>query len=212
MSGCVSTVVLLVLLACACACTLSLLRRRRRLEAELDNLRAAGGVDRETPLGGRDAFSDELALEVQRIARTGRPACLIVLRLEEDPEDDATREAQCKDLVRVLNSAIRVIDRRYWIGADEFALLLPETRARGGLVAARRIESELHAAGVGKITAGVAELGPGIDRRLVFRHAYCAFLAAGRDGRSTILAYSPELKPSSDWDQQLDAAPEIEPA
>jgi len=207
----VSTVVLLVLLACVCAYTLSLLRCRRRLEAELDEVRA-NWIDRQTLLGGREAFSDELQLEILRTARTGRPACLIVLRLEDDPEDDAKREAQRMDLVWVLNSTMRAIDRRYRIGADEFALLLPETRARGGLAAARRVESELDAAGVGRITAGVAELGPGIDRQLVFRHAYCAFLAAGQHGRSTILAYSPELKPNAELDTQLDVVPEIEPA
>jgi GGDEF domain-containing protein len=208
----VSAVVLLVLLACAGAYTLSLVRRRRRLEAELNELRSAGWMDGYTRLGGPEAFSDELQHEVLRSARSGRPACLIVLRLEDDPGDHAKREAQYRDLLRVLSSTMRAIDRRYRIGAEEFALLLPETRACGGLVAARRIQSELRAARVGTITAGVAELGPGMDRQLVFRHAYCAFLVAGQDGRSTILAYSPELKPNSKWDTQLDAVAEIESA
>ena len=36
--------------------------------------------------------------------------------------------------------------------------------------------------------------GPGIDRHELFRKAYCALLAAGRDGRSRVLAYSAELE------------------
>jgi len=187
------------------------MRRHRSLGAELDEMRA-GCMDPQTLLGGPEAFRDELQLEVLRTARTGRPASLIVLRLEDDPEDDGEREARRTDLVRVLNSVLRAIDRRYRIGADEFALLLPETRARGGLVAARRVEAKLQAAGVGRITAGVAELGPGIDRQLAFRHAYCAFLGAGQHGRSTILAYSPELEPNAEWNTQLDVVQDIEPA
>jgi predicted signal transduction protein with EAL and GGDEF domain len=207
----VSTAVLLVLLACACAYAVSLMRRHRSLEAELDEIRA-GCMDPQTLLGGPEAFRGELQLEVLRSARTGRPASLIVLRLEADPDDDAKREAQPMDLVGVLNHTLRAIDRRYRIGADEFALLLPETRARGGLAAARRVDGELQAADVGRITAGVAELGPGIDRQLAFRHAYCAFLGAGQNGRSTILAYSPELNPNAEWSARLDVLPEIEPA
>ena len=172
----------------------------------------AGCIDPQTLFGGPEAFREELQLEVLRIARTGRPASLIVLRVEDDPADDAEPEVCRTDLVRVLNSTLRAIDRRYRIGADEFAVLLPETRARGGLAAARRADTELQAAGVGRITAGVAELGPGIDRQLVFRHAYCAFLGAGQSGRSTILAYSPELEPNAEWSKQLDVLPEIEPA
>lgn len=208
---CVTTVALL-LLACACACSMWLWRRGQRLGAELHEFRASCPIDAETLLRSRTAFNDDLQLEVLRVGRTGRPAALIVLRIDLDAEAGAQPEARHRALARALNSTTRAIDLRYRIGADEFALLLPETRARGGLVVVRRVEKELQAAGVGRITAGVAELGPGIDRQHLFRHAYCALLAAGRDGRSTILAYSLELERSSTIDVELEGVPEIEPA
>lgn len=208
----VISVLLFILLACAGTYAAWLRRSRHGLEAQLRE-RASRRLHPQTLLRSSDSFRDEVELEVLRVARTGRSACLIVLRFEDDLEgDDDKREARCIDLARVLDRTVRAIDRRHRIGADEFALLLPETRARGGLVAVARLEQELLAAGVGRMTAGVAELGPGIDRQLLFRHAYCALLAAGQNGRSTVLAYSLELERRSEPDTQLAAPREIESA
>jgi hypothetical protein len=69
-----------------------------------------------------------------------------------------------------------------------------ETRARGALVAAERVEQAVRASGAGALRAGIAEAGPGIDRHELFRNAYCALLAAGDSGRPRTLAYSPELE------------------
>ena len=62
-------------------------------------------------------------------------------------------------------------------------------------MAARLIEHALQSANDAcAVTAGAAELGPGIDRHQLFRNAYCALLAAGREGRDGPLAYSPEVE------------------
>jgi PleD family two-component response regulator len=127
---------------------------------------------------------------------------------EPPPE---TADAQRTRLAGVLDSALRVIDRRYRVGANEFALILPETRARAGLVAVRRIENAARDVGAGPVTAGLAEVGPGIDQRQLFRNAYCALLSAGREGRSTALVYSPELDRSGSRGATLQGLSEIEP-
>ena len=186
----------LLLVAAAGVAGASLLRRDRRLRAQLEALRASGRIDQASSLRTRQAFSDDLELEVLRVARTGRPASLILLSVGDDGVTDADFPRDV--LGHVLESAVRAIDLRYQTGGNEFALILPETRAQGGLVAAARIETKLAAAGVGPITAGVAELGPGMDRRTLFRNAYSALLAAGRSDRPNLLEYSPEIDRSSE--------------
>ncbi|MGO9975875.1 MAG: GGDEF domain-containing protein [Solirubrobacteraceae bacterium] len=206
-----TVVVPLIALLCAFTCALYLLRRSRRLELELQELRGSFRIDQVTLLRSRQAFGEDLQLEVARVARTGRPACLVVLSVD-DPESVREAGARRSTLAETLNSTVRAIDLRYRIGANEFALVLPETRARGALVAAQRIDEALQVAGVGTIAAGVAELGPGIDHHLLFRHAYCALLAAGHDGRSHIVAYSLELERAASWAAALEGIRQIEPA
>ncbi len=207
----VTVVVPLIMLLCACTCALCLLRRGRRPELELQKSKGSLRIDHAALLRSRQSFGEDLQLEVARVARTGRPACLVVLSVDE-PESVRDAGARRNTLARTLNSTVRTIDLRYQIGANEFALVLPETRARGALVAAQRIAQALHVAGVGTITAGVAELGPGIDHHLLFRHAYCALLAAGHDGRSYIVAYSLELEQAASWAAALEGIRQIEPA
>jgi PleD family two-component response regulator len=91
---------------------------------------------------------------------------------------------------------VRNIDLAYRIGPGEIALIVPETRARGALIAVSRLEERLLAAGVPSraVTAGVAEAGPGVDRVQLCHEAHCALLVAGSEGRPRVLTYSPELE------------------
>jgi diguanylate cyclase (GGDEF)-like protein len=172
------------------------LRQRREFELELATLQASARVEVVTMLRNRQAFSEDLELELMRCARTGRPASLVVVSIEQDPWREHGAQVADAELAGAIRDAVRTIDLAYRIAVDEIALVLPETRARGALTAASRIVEHVVAAGapVGSVTAGVAELGPGIDRHQLFRKAYCALLSAGRGGRSSVLAYSPELE------------------
>jgi diguanylate cyclase (GGDEF)-like protein len=168
-------------------------RQRRELELELAGLRKTARIEGSTMLGNRQAFTEALDIEVSRADRTGRPASLVVVSLDtelwrREPGTDAGEA-----LAEIIRGAVRGADVGYRLETDEFAVILPETRGRGALVAATRIEARVLSAGgrAGSITGGIAELGPGIDRHQLFRNACCALLAAGRDGRSRLLLYSP---------------------
>lgn len=192
----IALLLFLLLLAAVGGVVVCLLRRDRRLRAQLDALRASGGSNQKGSLRTRQSFGDDLELEVLRVARTGRPASLILLSVGHHDTPDAVVPREL--LGRVLESTVRAIDLRYQTGGNEFALILPETRALGGLMAAARIETKLAAADVGPITAGVAELGPGMDWRALFRNAYSALLAAGTSGRPNLLEYSVDIDRSSE--------------
>jgi two-component system, cell cycle response regulator len=206
------TVSLLVALLALPGVTFGGLRTRRRLEAQVRELQRNARVEELTLLRNAAAFKEDLDLELLRSERTAQPASLIVLSVDSRPWTEPAGNAPRQELARVMSGAVREVDIGYRIGADEFALILPGTRARGALVAADRVGDALRAAGApaGSVAVGVAEAGPGVDRRQLFRNAYVALLAAGRDGRPDVLAYSPELEPSSD-PAELHGLARIEP-
>jgi diguanylate cyclase (GGDEF)-like protein len=207
----VVAVALGILCACACALAFDQARGCRRLEAELDRARDSVRIDELTTLRTRRTFIEELELEVMRVARTGQPSSVVVISIAPPRLEEAEADARRRVFAQVLRSEVRTVDIGYRVGPDEFALILPDTRARGGMVAAGRIEESFIASGAGAVTAGVAEAGPGIDAHHLFRHAYHALMAAGRRGHSTVLAYSRELERGSEADG-LERLGEIEPA
>jgi diguanylate cyclase (GGDEF)-like protein len=171
-------------------------RRRRQLEAELAELRAGVRVEAPTLLGNREAFTEALDVEVSRSSRTGRPASLLVITVASELWRGQPDSCAQRALAEVIRTQVRGEDMGYRLGTDEFALILPETRGEGGLVAAARVEAKFLATGgqARSLTVGIAELGPGMDRHELFRQAYCAMLSAGRHGRSRLLLYSPEFE------------------
>ena len=141
---------------------------------------------------------EDLELEVLRGDRTGRAACLLVLAFAEPATSESEADALAARLADILGTTLRKIDLGYRIGAGEFAILLPETRATGAVVAASRLQQALSLGDVVEIVGGIAEAGPGIAPNLLFRNAYRALLAAANMSRPAVLVYSPELDPRGD--------------
>jgi GGDEF domain-containing protein len=185
----------LAILSFALALVVLHLRRRSRRSARGQSPSSRTDVPR-SDFRGRARFTEDLDLEVSRGDRTGRAACLLVVAFADHWSSADTGEARAGRLAHILAMTLRKIDLRYRIGLNEFAVILPETRAEGALVAARRVAHALCQAGVGEILGGVAETGPGLAPNDVFRHAYCAMLAAGRNERPGVIAYSPPLESS----------------
>jgi diguanylate cyclase (GGDEF)-like protein len=168
---------------------------RRRLERELSAAWASSRVEELTMVRNRRAFEEDLQLEVLRGDRTGDPVCLVVISLMPYPDQDALADERRRELAQLMTTSVRAVDLAYRIGVDEFALILPDTRARGGQQAAGRVIDAVGTAATEcRVTAGVAEGGPGIDRQELFRNAYCALLATSREGSPSVLVYSPEVQ------------------
>ena len=202
----VLTVVVLILFACVVGGSLS----RRRLERELAVARDAARVEQLTRLRNRRAFREDLEIEVLRCDRAGSPVCLVILALIPDPSDDEVSEGVREQLVHVMTSEVRAVDVGYRTGVNEFAMILPNTRAWGGEIAARRVVEAFRVAGSGcDVVAGLAEGGPGLDRRKLFRNAYSALLATSRDGNASVLAYAAELDRTAP-SGELEGLPEID--
>ena len=189
------TVILVAVVCLTIAFALLFAFDRQRLRRELKVLRRLVRVDPKLVVRTSQAFGEELEIEVLRVERSGGASTLVVFNVDDRDGDrtESGREARRETFVRVLRSTMRTIDVAYRTATDEFSVILPDTRARGALVAASRVERSADANGV-TVRAGIAETGPGLDRHALFRNAYCALLAAGTEDRPFALAYSPELE------------------
>ncbi len=182
---------------------------RRRLERELAAARASARFEESTMLRNRRAFDEDLEREVLRSDRSGSPVTLVLVGADAEESDDELEEVHRRYLVEAITRAVRAVDVSYRVGYDQFALILPHTRARGGLrAAARVVEAARACPGWTRASAGVAEGGPAIGAERLFQNGYCALLAAGRCRGSSVVVYSPELERAAE-SGELGAPPAI---
>jgi diguanylate cyclase (GGDEF)-like protein len=188
---------------------------RRRVQdyttAELERLTQEALVDSLTHLRNHRAFQEDLDRVLALADRSGCAATLVLIDLDHLKRTNDTLGHPCGDerlkaLGEAARRALRGGDSAYRVGGDEFALILPETRARGAYEPVQRLQAELSQLtdGLQTATAGIAEFGPGIDRDQLIHNADVAMLEAKishRDG----LIYSPELERSDDG-QPIDGA------
>jgi diguanylate cyclase (GGDEF)-like protein len=110
----------------------------------LRSLREMAIHDDLTGLYNRREFDRLLGEEIARSRRTERSLSMIMLDLDRFKTINDTRGHPVGDIVlqhaaKVLHKQVRVIDRVARYGGDEFALILPETSAKAGLLVAHRL-------------------------------------------------------------------------
>jgi diguanylate cyclase (GGDEF)-like protein len=172
-------------------------RRVNRLVGEVTTL---SRTDRLTGLANRAHFDEELAREVQRARRSGRPLAVALVDLDHfkrlnDAEGHAAGDEVLRRCARAWQEGLRAGDLLGRYGGEEFGVLLPET----GLDEAREVVERLRAATPGRVTcsAGVALLGDGGAAALVADadRALYAAKAAGRDRVRVAGEVSPAAAP-----------------
>jgi predicted signal transduction protein with EAL and GGDEF domain len=170
-------------------------RKNRALERELQRLH--NETESHSRLRDLRALKPDLELELLRASRTGTPTALIVLGRRTNLHEAKISAGVPSDFGEAMTGVVRAFDIGYRIARDEYALVLPDTQARGALVAAHRVVQALLDASAAPegIVAGIADAGPGITSEQLFRNAYVALLAAGQDGRADATVYSRELEP-----------------
>jgi diguanylate cyclase (GGDEF)-like protein len=145
--------------------------------------RRDGTRDLLTGLPNRAAFDERLQREVGRAGRYGAELSLVLLDLDdfaginERVGHDAADAVLC-DFARLL-VGLRDGDECFRIGADQFALVLPETDAAGAAVVAERVASAPIAKGRISLSYGIAEFAAGPAEDLL-RSAELALIAAKR--------------------------------
>jgi diguanylate cyclase (GGDEF)-like protein len=101
-----------------------------------------------TRLLNRRAFNARLSAEAARSVRYGHPLALVLCDLNgfkalNDARGHAAGDAALERVGGVLLAALRSMDAAFRIGGDEFALLLPDTRAAEAAAVIERVTHEL---------------------------------------------------------------------
>jgi diguanylate cyclase (GGDEF)-like protein len=191
---------LVVAAACVVFALLGLTIRagRRRLEAarraELTRLAEMATTDPLTGLRNHRAFNEDMARELQRAGRQDLPLTLVMLDVDDFKALNSDLGHQAGDerlqaLAEALLRTARGTDVAYRIGGDEFAVILPECRAWGGLEFAQRLQRELPGF---TATAGVAEAFGLRSREDLLREADQALVGARRLHLQAAI-FTPEL-------------------
>jgi diguanylate cyclase (GGDEF)-like protein len=158
---------------------------------------------RTDPLTGamnRRAMEEAALRETARSIRHGHMLCMVVLDIDHfkhlnDTRGHAAGDLALQALVRQVKSMLRGNDLLARTGGEEFTLLLPDTPAAAGLIAAERIRQaieELEVPFEGEplrftVSAGVAELDPSRGGwEVMMRRADSAMYEAKEHGRNSV--------------------------
>lgn len=170
------------------------LSRLRRTQALLGQFAT---LDPLTSVLNARAFSTELAQELSRHRRYGRPLALIYLNLDDFKAVNDTRGRATGDAVlRLVSDAMRVAVRQADVigrlGGDDFAVLMPETDGEVARAAATRLAAGIRTVfrGTPSVTASVGVVSvsrteAGSDELL--RRADQAMLEAKRAGKDRVV-------------------------
>jgi len=143
------------------------------------------------------AFSHELAQELSRNRRYGRPLALIYLDLDDfksvnDAHGHATGDAVLRLVADAMRGAVRQADVVGRLGGDEFGVLMPETDGDVAHAAANRLGSGIRTVfrGTPSVTASigvVAVSGTEAGTDELLRKADQAMYAAKRAGKDRVV-------------------------
>jgi diguanylate cyclase (GGDEF)-like protein len=118
------------------------------LQALVDGLCDLSSRDALTGLANRRQFELALASEIDRVARVGEPALVLMIDIDHFKQVNDTHGHSAGDVVlqavaRVLADCVRPMDTVARFGGEEFAMILPNCPAAFGEMVAERIRSKV---------------------------------------------------------------------
>ncbi len=175
-------------------------RRSLSHQLEVDLLQQAALTDGLTGLGNHRAFQEDLRREAARAARNQSSLSVAMIDVDDFKELNDTRGHGDGDLALIqlarTMSILRVQDRAYRVGGDEFALILPDTSEFGAVEAMQRLNSSV-AKGSGGVTIsiGISTAANGQLTAAALRdRADAGLYEAKHRGKNQVVTYQPELQ------------------
>jgi diguanylate cyclase (GGDEF)-like protein len=185
-------------------------RYGRRLDsaraAEVERLAEMAITDPLTGLRNHRALHEDLARELQVVARTGVPLALVLLDLDDlkavnDSQGHQAGDERLQALADAIRATGRGADVAYRVGGDEFAVILPDARSWGALEFAQRLraatQAGTHDAGPFTVTGGISEAVALRSKDELVREADLALIGAKRIHQDVVI-YGPDLAPGAD--------------
>ena len=128
------------------------------LQALIDTLCEVSSQDPLTGLSNRRQFELALASEIDRVARAGEPALVLMIDVDRfkqvnDTHGHPAGDQVLKAVARALQECIRPMDTLARYGGEEFAMILPNCPPAFGLAVAERVRT--------KVNAGEVAVAPG---------------------------------------------------
>ncbi len=129
------------------------------LQAVIDGLCELSSRDPLTGLANRRQFELTLASEVDRVARAGEPALVLMIDIDHfkkvnDAYGHPSGDVVLKAVAHILHDCIRPMDTVARFGGEEFAMILPNCAPSFGQAVAERIRLRVQAQTI-SIAAGV---------------------------------------------------------
>jgi diguanylate cyclase (GGDEF)-like protein len=176
-----------------------LLEARSIIDRQMEQLERQAKIDGLTQCYNKNMFNELLSREVKRTIRYGHILTLVIFDIDNfkrvnDTYGHLVGDHVLKEMAAVVNQRIRKSDILARWGGEEFCLLLPETDAAGGAVAAEKIRQaiEAHDFGPGgrqQCSFGVAEYVPGMGEDGLIANADNALYQAKKSGKNRVIVY-----------------------
>ena len=124
-------------------------RRPGDLQQLVDALCTLSSRDALTGLPNRRHFEAALAAEIDRVARAGESALLLMLDVDHfkrvnDTHGHAAGDSVLREVARALADSVRPMDTVARFGGEEFAVILPNCEPSVGHNVAERIRASIH--------------------------------------------------------------------
>jgi diguanylate cyclase (GGDEF)-like protein len=195
-------------------------REHIELREAYDRARLDSLLDALTGLGNHRAFQEELDARIAQARDDGLPMALLMIDVDDlkkvnDQQGHAAGDDLLRSVAQIMRANLRRGDGAYRTGGDEFALLLPNCDADGGVVVANHLLASALSGNHGRtgafsVTIGISAFPhPSADRHQVIHHADAALYAGKRQGRTIVQRFDPARHGIADDSRSL---PQLEAA
>lgn len=118
------------------------------LQGVIDALCDLSSKDALTGLVNRRSFEMALAREIDRVARSGEPALLLMLDIDHfkavnDTHGHAAGDVVIQAVAKAIDQTVRPMDTAARVGGEEFAIILPNCPSSFGRTVAERVRERV---------------------------------------------------------------------